>query len=605
VLCLAALAATGWVLLVGLGAAPGVSPVERVFAVRSFAVNRFGFSAAHLPWYDGGAAVLQVAAYETVSGALGRSATVVVAAREAMVAAALLTGVCLALTARRLRMSVPATVTALLLAALPPAVVLLHRTAEPANLAVLWACSAFALASGGSRRPGAAAGAACYLALAVVTAPVVLVALVPLYTCLLCTGVVGRLRAPGRWLAGTAGLLAWAGLVLLTRRGALPGVAEGTPLPPLTPLDVGLLAAVTAAALAGLVVRRLRALAVALLGTGVAALLAAGARVPLVLVAVPVAALLLPAVGDVAASRWARWWTERSGAAARSVPGRAVRAAPAIAVPLVVVAVVAAWVPASTAARGPGTDVPAAMARDWVLAGLPSRPRLAVDEALWAELVQAGYPPDRLAAIGGLGAAGPPGPSGWADAVFVAGRDRALLAAPANDAARRAREHSASVAGFGEGVDRVQIRRVLTDSQATARQAARDTGSRADAGSALARNPRLRLSGNAVALLRRGDVDARVQVVLAGIAADHDLDIGTFPAVAGEDDRLPRRLVAVTAIDGRPVRAGDAATTLLERWLQAQQPPYRPARAGMDRIGGQTAFLVRYDALRQTGLLPT
>ena len=45
---LATLAGTGWVLLVGLGGAPAVSPAEGLFAVRSFAVNRFGFSAAHL-----------------------------------------------------------------------------------------------------------------------------------------------------------------------------------------------------------------------------------------------------------------------------------------------------------------------------------------------------------------------------------------------------------------------------------------------------------------------------------------------------------------------------------------------------------------------------
>jgi len=600
--CLAALAATGWVLLVGLGAAPGVSRAETVFAVRSFAVSRFGFSAARLPWYDGGTAALQVAAYENVSGALGRSATVVVAAREAMVAAALLTGVSLAFAARRLKLSGPATVAALLLLGLPPAAVLLHRTAEPTNLAVLWACSAVALA-GGSRRRVAVAGSACLLALAVVTAPVVLVALVPLCTYLLCSRDAGRLRGPATWLVGIAGLLAWAGLVLLTRRGDLPGVTEGAPLPPLTPLDVGLLVAVATATLAALAVRRLRALVAALLGIGVAAVLATDARLPLVLVAVPVAALLLPAVCDAAAGQWARWWTERSRHAALA-SGRAVRAAPTIAIALVAAAVVAAWVPASTAARGPGTDVPAAMARDWVLAGLPSRPRLAVDETLWAELVQAGYPPGRLAAIGGLGPGGQDWPNGWADATFVAGRDRALLGAPANDIARRAREHSAQVAGFGEGVNRVQIRRVLTDLQGTARQAVQDTRSRAGAGTALARNPRLRLSRDAVALLRRGDVDARVQTVLAGIAADHTLAIGTFPAVTGEDDRLPRRMVAVTAIDGQQVTPGASAVTQLGQWLQAQQPPYRPGWVAMAQASGRTAFLVRYDALRQTGLLP-
>ena len=602
-LCLAALGGTGWVLSVGLGAAPEVTPAEGLFAVRSFAVNRFGFSAAHLPWYDGGLAALQVAAYETVSGALGRTATVVVAARETMVAAAVLTGASIALAARRLRLSVPATLAALLLAGLPPLAVLLHRTAEPANLAVLWACAAFALASAGPRRPGAAVGSACYLVLAVLTAPVVLVPLVPLYAYLLWNGDVGRLPTAARWAAAVGGLAGWAGLVVLTRRGALPGVTGGQAFPPLTGPDVGLLVVVAAGMLAALAVRWLRALAAGLLGAAVAAALAADARVPLVLVAIPLAALLLAAVGDAAAGRWTAWWTGPSRQAGLP-PGRTRWVMLATAAAALAIAVVAAWVPTGTAVRGPGTDVSAARARDWVLASLPSRPRLAVDEAVWAELVQAGYPPDRLAAVGGLGAGGRASTHGWADATFVVGRDRALFAAAPGDPARQAREHSAAVAGFGDGVERVQIRRVLTDREAVARLAAADLRSRAEAGAALARNPRLRLRPDAAALLRRGDVDARVEVVLAGIAAAHRLDIATFPAVDGEDDRLPRRLVAVTSIDGRPVAAGGTVVTLLQQWLQAQQVPYRPAASTVAQLSGQTALLVSYDALRQTGLLP-
>jgi hypothetical protein len=203
-----------------------------------------------------------------------------------------------------------------------------------------------------------------------------------------------------------------------------------------------------------------------------------------------------------------------------------------------------------------------------------------------------------------LGAGGRASTHGWADATFVVGRDRALFAAAPGDPARQAREHSAAVAGFGDGVERVQIRRVLTDREAVARLAAADLRSRAEAGAALARNPRLRLRPDAAALLRRGDVDARVEVVLAGIAAAHRLDIATFPAVDGEDDRLPRRLVAVTSIDGRPVAAGGTVVTLLQQWLQAQQVPYRPAASTVAQLSGQTALLVSYDALRQTGLLP-
>ncbi len=520
-----------------------------------------------------------------------------------MVAAWLLTGVCLALAARRLKLSVPAMLATLLLAGLAPIAVLLHRTAEPANLAVLWACAASALAGGGPRRPGAAVASACYLVLAVLTCPAVLLPLVPLYGYLLWNGDIGRLPDRLKWLVAAVGLLAWVGLVLLAKDGSLPGVTEAGPLPPVTGLDLGLFAVVAAALLTAAAIRWLRALAVGLLGTLVTAAVAPTVRVSLIIVALPLAALLVAAVGETLAGWWATFWAERSRQAGLPA-GRAGWLAPATATGLVGVALVAAWVPASTAARGPGTDGSAARARDWVLSSLPSRPRLAVDETLWAELVQAGYPPDELAAVDGLGVGGHDWAHGWADALFVVGRDRPLLAAPADDPARQAREHSAPVAGFGEGVDRVQIRRVLTDPAAVARQAIVDARSRAEAGLALARNPRLRLSTDAVALLRRGGVDARAEVVLAGISAEHTLDISTFPAVDGEDDRLPRRLIAVTSIDGRTVSSNAIVVTLLEQWLAAQQEPYRPAATRVARLAGQTTLLVTYDALRQTGLLP-
>jgi hypothetical protein len=602
-LILAAIAGTGWVLLAGLGRAPTVSPTEGLFAARSFAVNRFGFGAAHLPWKDGGLAALQVAGYETVSGALGRTATVVVAAREAMVVAALLTAVSLALAARRLKLSVPATLATLLLAGLPPAVALLHRTVEPANLGVLWTCAAVALAGGGPRRPGALVGAVCYLVLAVLTAPVLLIPLVSVYGGLLWNGDIGRVQDAGRWVAGGYGLLIWASLVLLTRRGSLTGASAGIPVPTLTGMDLGLLVVAGLGVLAALAIRWLRGLAVGLVGIVAAAAVVPNARTAMVLFAIPLAALLMAAVGDTLAGWWAAFWADRSRRAGLP-PGRARWLVPATATGLVAAALVSAWVPASAATRGPGSDGSAARARAWVLQSLPSRPRLAVDDAVWAELVQAGYPPAQLAAIGGLGVGGHDWTHGWEDAVFVAGRDRALLAAPAGDLARQAREHSAPVAGFGDGLDRVQIRRVLTDPDAVTRQARQDARSRAGAGDALARNPRLRLSGDAQALLRRGDVDARAEVVLAGITAVHTLGIAGFPPVDGEDDRLPRRVIAVTSIDDRPVGPDAVVVTLVEQWLSAQQPPYRPAATQLGQLAGQSALLVSYDALQQTGLLP-
>jgi hypothetical protein len=159
------------------------------------------------------------------------------------------------------------------------------------------------------------------------------------------------------------------------------------------------------------------------------------------------------------------------------------------------------------------------------------------------------------------------------------------------------------VASFGEGPHRVTVRRVLSDPNAAA-EALIDASSRAGAGAALAANPRLGLQPEAADLLRRGDVDARAVSVLAAITGQHSLAVADFPVVGGEDPEQPRRLVAVTAIDGEPVRAGATPVTLLDKWLQAQQPPYRPAGTQLSTLDARTVLLVRYDALGNTGLLP-
>ncbi|CAA9251292.1 MAG: hypothetical protein AVDCRST_MAG41-1907, partial [uncultured Corynebacteriales bacterium] len=85
---------------------------------------------------------------------------------------------------------------------------------------------------------------------------------------------------------------------------------------------------------------------------------------------------------------------------------------------------------------------------------------------------------------------------------------------------------------------------------------------------------------------------------------DQALAIIDFPIVPGEDPAAPRRLVAVSAIDGTPVTAGAGVVGLLDQWLRAQQPPYRPAGTEPARHAGRDVLLIRYDALGSTGLLP-
>jgi hypothetical protein len=604
VLVLLALAGVAVMLLVGLGAAPSSSVAEGTFAVRAFALNRFGFAAAHLPLLDGGGAALQVATYETVTGALGRLGSPVLAAREAMVAASLLTGLTLAVAARRLLLSTPATLLVVVLYGLTPLAALLHRTADPANLGALWLCAGLTVASGGTRRPGSALAAVAYLTVAVLTAPVVGLALVPLIAGVFATGGVGRLPGRARAVVGAAGLAGYAVLVWLVHAGRMPGIDPAAAVPPLTGLDRVLLVLAGVAAAGGLLVRWLRPLALAVLALGAGVAAVPHARLPLAILVLPLAALLLPAVLDAAAARWRTHELSRARHAAVPVDRRRL-AAPAAVLTAAVVALGIAWVPAAGAARR-GTAVDSALdqARDWVLSSLPTRPRIAVDSALWAKLLEAGYPADRMLSAGGLGLRSTKDRPGWSDCVFVIGRDAELLRATPTDLARQAREHSTVVAGWGLGADRIDARRILLDPATALTQAVQDERSRAETGAALTGNPALTLSPDSVRLLRRGDVDARLVAVLATIATQHRLAVTTFPAVSGEDDRLPRRQIAILTIDGESVTRGSPAADVLSQWLHAQQPPYQPAASVVTNVGGSTALLVSYDAVSQPGLLP-
>jgi hypothetical protein len=588
VLALVAIAAMAWLLLSALSARPAVSTGANAFATRAYAINRFGYGAARLAWYDGGLAALQVAGYETITGALRRGPTVVTAAREATSVAAVLSAVALTVGARRLKLSAPAVVAVPVLFGLVPAALVLHRTADPTQLGVLWACVALALAGGGARRIGAAVACAAYLALAVVTSPLVLIALVPLFAMLVGSGSLGRFDRRVRLGAAVAGLVLFAGLVTLAITGHLPGGGAAV-VPDLGPLDWTLGVVAIGAGLAGLRVRWLRPLAIALLATVFAAALAPDLRGSLLLVALPLGAVVLPAAIEAAATAIGRrqepW-----------VPGRAVI------IGALAIAVVLAWIPAADTVREPvdgSRQTAVTDTRAWVLDNLPSRPKLVVDDAMWACLVKSGYPAEQLAAANGIGPN--PAPWAWSEARYAIGREPAL--ADAADPVGGAWVHSTPVASFGDGPETISVRRVLAGPAATA-TAQQDERGRVAAGRALAANPRLGLQAKAASLLRDGRVDSRALAVLAAVTGQHSLQIADFPVVPGEDAAALRRLIAVSTVDDQPVAPGSTAATRLDQWLRAQQPPYRPAAAELSELEGSPVLLVRYDALSSTGLLP-
>jgi len=416
----------------------------------------------------------------------------------------------------------------------------------------------------------------------------VLLALVPLFAMLVWSGSLGRFGPSARLGAAVGGLVVYAGLVALAVAGRLPGGGAAV-IPDVGALDWVLAVAAIGSGLAGLRLRWLRPLAVALLATVVAAVAAPDVRGSVVLVALPLGAVVLPAAIEAAVAALGRRQELWPPARMVVVGG-------------VALAAIVAWMPTLDTVREPadGSEQTAiSNAKAWVFANLPSRPKLVVDDAMWACLVKSGYPAEQLAEAGGIGPDRPPLP--WTEARYVLGRDEALVGAA--DPAGEARSRSTPVASFGDDADTITVRRVLADPDEIATDL-RERAGRIAAGRALTANPRLDLAPKAANLISIGQVDSRAVAVLAAMTGQHSVRIVDFPVVPGEDAGAPRRLIAVAAVDGQPVGAGAQGITRLDQWLRAQQPPYRPIAAELGRLQGNPVLLIRYDALGASGLLP-
>jgi hypothetical protein len=195
-----------------------------------------------------------------------------------------------------------------------------------------------------------------------------------------------------------------------------------------------------------------------------------------------------------------------------------------------------------------------------------------------AELVAAGFPPERLRGLGE--------PLGDVDVVLLAARPQAP-AAPAHCAAGTLLATLPRPGGAPAEV---------CGARAAADDAEPERPSRARIGTALAGNPGLRLDPAAAELLRRGDVDPRVMIVLVALTGAHSLAVD-FPAAALEPPGTLRRQVLVRSVDGAPVAPGPSA---LRGWLDGQLPPYVPDVL-RDDAG---CLLVGYRDPAPSGLLP-
>ncbi|MGH3174032.1 MAG: hypothetical protein ACRDPF_09250, partial [Streptosporangiaceae bacterium] len=148
------------------------------------------------------------------------------------------------------------------------------------------------------------------------------------------------------------------------------------------------------------------------------------------------------------------------------------------------------------------------------------------------------------------------------------------------------------IASFGSGGNRVEVRAVGPGGAPAYRAALRaDLAARREAGSQLLRNSHIRFTGPGAAQLRTGEVDTRLLVTLAALAAQYSFRVDGFGDAAPGAPAL-FRAVTIAGI-GRGLPAALAM-------VRAQNPPYLPDHAA---IAGQTGLSIEFAAPSPLGLL--
>lgn len=583
----------GYVHAAGMGRSPGFTEAE------GRTVERIADGAWSLP-ADAGLA--QLAAWIGPAGALDRADHAVAAGREAMLVVLLLGVVLLWVLARRLGVPRPAAAVAVVLFAVSPLALHLHRLVQVENVAVLWALLAFALATARRRQLLAFPASAAALAVAGLTEPAFLL-FAPFVVWTMWQQVGARpARIVLAVVAAVAGVGAYAAMLVgQIGRDPLPGELTTQQLWALDPV---LLALGPSAAAGALLFRPLQPVAAALLGL-VALIVLPGGSAPAALpvAALPLAALLIPAAAHRVAVALLR---VRGRPEAMPLGIMAVTAAAAT-----VVAITATWPGELRPLLRDNPIAPVEQAERWLEANVPRDGRLVVDHTMRPDLVRSGFDDGGVLPFTSFPVAAEPGgrppfgtaipvrqafepqPPGWNHYDFIV--STAALRSDDTDrpGVRTALAESSVVAVFGSGSERVEIRAIHPLGRDAAEAvAAEETRRVRYATGQLLRNEALAFDADARALAAEGRMDARLVLILGKLSGTHELGIA-LPALPGEDAGTRRQLV----LSGLPTEDEAARLAL---WLLGQPAPFTPSHVDTDG----TTVVATYSLAAPRGLLP-
>ncbi|WP_351233997.1 phospholipid carrier-dependent glycosyltransferase [Streptomyces sp. NPDC002133] len=478
---------------------PTLSDDEGTYLAQAWAVQQGEGLAHYTYWYDHPPlGWIQLAVLTWIPALLVPEAMTVASMRGAMLLVSAASAVLLYVLARRLWLPRWAAGLAMVLFGLSPLSVILQREIFLDNLAVMWMLLAFCLAASPSRHLWHHFAAGLVAAVGVLTKETMLVVLPALMVTMwrfshrdtrkfAVTGAVTACALigfsyplfallKGELLPGAGHVSLWEGITYqMSRPGSGFILTEGTgsygvlqswlyydrvlPLGGLAGaalLLVTLRWSVTARALAG------PALAVAIL-TAVAMRPSGYLPAMYVIQALPFLALVL--AGGAASVAHAVLRRRRRPDERRSLTLTRRTAAVLLAASAAVY-VVPRWYDGDRTAMTADANAPYRAAAHWLATEVaaPARTRVLVDDALWLDLVHAGYEPG-LGAIWFYKADLDPAvtktmPGGWRDLDYVVASPTVRRDARDLPNVKAALEHSTAVATFGEGEDRIEIREI-------------------------------------------------------------------------------------------------------------------------------------------------
>jgi len=157
------------------------------------------------------------------------------------------------------------------------------------------------------------------------------------------------------------------------------------------------------------------------------------------------------------------------------------------------------------------------------------------------------------------------------------------------------------MASFGAGKARIDVRAVAPDGTAAYLAAVHsDQAARQNAGAQLADSARITMPAAVARELTAGQVDSRLLITLAALAARNPMQLLGFGGAApGASRGIPLRSADIAAASN----IGATELPLDLSFLQAQLPPYRPLLARVVGTGGHAVLHIDFGAPSPLGLL--